>query len=91
MGSVVKHNMLKNNQKSQVPDRYTATDEGLIWQHVSSSERHLEASSINYTEGIPLGYFIYFVIISETMGGPEHKQGTIAAQNRRTAPDSACA
>jgi hypothetical protein len=62
-----------------VSEGYTSTDGGLIWQHVSSSECHLEASSIKHTEGIPLGYFIYFLIIFDTMGGPEHKQDTIAA------------
>ena len=60
-------------------ERYTANDGGLIWQHVSSSDCHLEASSIKYTEGVPLGYSVYFVILSDTMGGPEHKQDTIAA------------
>jgi hypothetical protein len=59
-----------------VSERYTATDGGLIWEHISSSEHHIEASSIKYTEGIPLGYFIYFVIISDTMGGLENKQDT---------------
>jgi len=58
----------------------------LIWQHVSSSECHLEASSIKYTEGIPLAYFIYFVIISDTIGGPDQKQDKIAAHKSTDCP-----
>ena len=43
----------------------------------------VHASSIKYTEGIYLGYYVYFVIISDTMCGPGHTQDNVAAHKSK--------
>jgi hypothetical protein len=41
-----------NNKRNKLPPTQLVSVVPLIWQHVSTSQGHLQASSIRYTKGI---------------------------------------